>query len=500
MAGLSQRLRKLREGHILNPPNMRKTREKGATLLLLTLMLLFAVIPMVGLAIDGGMGYLAETRLSAAVDAAALAGARSLSIGLDLSSQTAAAQATVNAYMNANFPNGLYGVSNVAVTSSIQETAFKTRTVSVQATATFPLSFLAIIGKTTGQVAATGQASRRDVNIILTMDRSGSMYGTPCNTMKANAASFADKFTNGRDRLGLITFKASAHLDYASTLNFKTSSPTIDSVIGQIQCAGNTGSAQALWLAYQQILAINEPGALNLIVYFTDGQPNGIAAQFPLKLQTDTRYDPIQTSTLVAGVPPTSCTVKGNPATATLNGVLAQGAPDGATTGYTTGIMDTVGTAISDTSDPLINAPGCAFTQKGVVYVRHDIAFIPTQDLWGNSTVGYKTVDTFPAGDTYAGQMRVDTPTAVVYASTNAADDAGRRIRNDRAFLPIIYSIGLGGDGWVDHDFLKRVANDPTASSYDPTLPAGLYVYAPDAGQLSEAFNRIASEILRLAK
>ncbi len=477
-----------------------RSREKGATLLLVTLMLLFAVIPMVGLAIDSGMGYLTQTRLSSAVDAAALAGARSLSIGLDLASQTAAAQATVNQYLKANFPDGIYGTSNVVVQSSIQETAYKTRTVSVQATATFPLSFLAIIGKTTGQVNASGQASRRDVNIILTLDRSGSMAGTPCSTMKANAAAFADKFTNGRDRLGLITFKASAHVDFPSTVSFKSTSPNIGSTVAQIKCSGNTGSAQALWLAYQQILAINEPGALNLIVYFTDGQPNGIAAPFPLKLQTDTRYDPIQTSTLVSGVPPTTCKVTGNPATATLNGVLAQGAPDGATTGYTTGIMDTAGTNISSTVDPLIQAPGCAFSQKGVVYVRNDIAFIPPLDSWGNSTVGYKPVDTYPSGDAYAGQMRVDTPTAVVYASTNAADDAGRRIRNDRTFATVIYSIGLGGDGWIDHDFLKRIANDPTASSYDPTLPAGLYVYAPDASQLAGAFNRIASEILRLAK
>ena len=496
MDGSPDGVGQLLEGNLLkhaNPP-LAKKGEQGAALLLLVLMLLFVVLPMTGLAISSGMAYLARTRLSSAVDAAALAGARSLSIGSDLQSQTATADATVRAYLNANFPDGLYGTSNLTISSSIQQTAYKTRTVSVRATVAFPTLTLGLLSNTSSSIAAFGQASRRDVNIMLVLDRSGSMQGTPCQMMKADAQAFADRFTNGRDRLGLITFKASAHVDMAPTLYFKTATPSVDTTIGQVQCSGNTGSAQALWYAYQQIKAINEPGALNIIVYFTDGQPNGVAAQFPVKTLTDNRYDSKQTGNSVGNMPPSSCSASA------VSGILAQSAPDGATTGYTLGVMDPAGTDITSTADPLADAPGCKFSSKGSLYAREDIAFIPDTDLWGNSILGYKPLDVFPPGHAYAGRTRVDSPLTVVYASTNAADDAARRIRNDRAFSPIIYSIGLGGDGWVDHDFLKRVANDPQASSFDATKPAGLYVYAPNAGQLGSAFNRIASEILRLAK
>ena len=475
-----------------------KDRRSGAALVLLTLMLVLVVIPMVGFAVDGGLAYMMETRLSAAVDSAALAGARSLSVGLDISSQTASAQSTVSAYLNANFPPGLYGTTNFTSSSSIQETTYKTRTVTVNASVTYPMHFLQFLGIKTGQIAAAGQSSRRDVNLVLTMDRSGSMAGTPCSEMKLAAQSFASDFTNGRDRMALITFKASANLDYPPTLDFMTQSPSIVSVIGQINCAGNTGSAQALWMAYQQILAVNEPGALNLIVYYTDGQPNGLSASYPIKTLADVRYDAVQTSTLV-NTPASGC--KPN-STGTLSGILAQGAADGSTLGYTTGLFSNVGTSISDTSDPMIAAPGCAFlgSYDNQAYVRRDIAYIPTTDSWGNSTVGYKPVDTYPAGNPYAGKMRVDEPIAVVYASTNAGDSAGQRIRSDKTFSPVIYCIGLGGDGWIDHDFLARIANTPTSSSYNPAQPSGLYVYSPDSSQLAAAFNSVASQILRLSQ
>ena len=463
-------------------------------------MLVLVVIPMVGFAVDGGLAYMMQTRLSAAVDSAALAGARSLSVGLTLASQTASAQATVTSYLNANFPLGIYGTTNFTSSSSIQETTTKTRTVSVTASVTYPMHFLEFLGIKTGSITASGEASRRDVNLVLTMDRSGSMQGTPCSEMILAAQSFAQKFTNGRDQMALITFKSSANLDYPPTLNFMTQNPSIVNVIGEINCAGGTGSAQALWMAYQQILAVNEPGALNLIVYYTDGEPDGVSAHFQVKSSADVRYDAWNTSTLV-NTPASSCQIaKSADGYSYLDGVLDQAAPDGATLGYTVGLDSNVGTSISVTGEPMINAPGCAFSAWGSGYVRLDIAYIPLVDSWGNSIVGYKPVDTYPSSNPYKGQMRVDEPIAVVNASTNAADSAAQRIRSDTTFSPTIYCIGLGGDGAIDGVFLKRVANDPSSSSYNPAQPTGLYVYSPDSSQLADAFNSVASQILRLAQ
>ena len=110
-----------------------------------------------------------------------------------------------------------------------------------------PLYFMRVLGLTTSTVAAQGRASRRDVNLVLVLDRSGSMQSAGvCGIMTNSAISFVDKFTEGRDRLALITFMRAAHLDYAPTLNFKTQNPTLDTTLGTLQCGGNTGSAHGL--------------------------------------------------------------------------------------------------------------------------------------------------------------------------------------------------------------------------------------------------------------
>jgi hypothetical protein len=65
----------------------------------------------------------------------------------------------------------------------------------------------------------------------------------------------------------------------------------------------------------------------------------------------------------------------------------------------------------------------------------------------------------------------------------------------------VVFSIGLGNAGaGIEQDFMRRVSNDPAASNYDSSRQTGLFVYAPQASDLTQAFNRIASEILRLAQ
>ena len=56
----------------------RRRNQRGVVTLLYTLMMLFIIIPMVGLAIDAGIIYTIKAKLQAAVDGASLAAARSL--------------------------------------------------------------------------------------------------------------------------------------------------------------------------------------------------------------------------------------------------------------------------------------------------------------------------------------------------------------------------------------------------------------------------------------
>ena len=79
----------------------REQRESGMAVILTAIMLLFT-LPAVGLAIDAGLLYVIRGRLTAACDAASLATARNLNVGLTLAAQTDAALARGNAFFLAS--------------------------------------------------------------------------------------------------------------------------------------------------------------------------------------------------------------------------------------------------------------------------------------------------------------------------------------------------------------------------------------------------------------
>ena len=478
----------------------RRRGRRGIAVITMSLLMAVVVLPLVGLAIDGSILYLVQAKLSAAVDAAALAAARSLSVGVDLSSQTASATATAQSFFSANFPTGYWNTTNLSMSTAVAQTAYKTRTVTMQASVSVPLTFMRLLGQPQSTVVAQGQTSRRDVVMILVIDRSSSIANAGvCATMTAAAQNFTNYFANGRDTIGLVTFMDGYNLTYAPTLNFKSNTPSLSTVIGGIQCYGDTGTAGALNQGYAQLKAVNLPGALNLIVFFTDGHPNGIAANFPVKTQVDTRYDYQNTGSSVS-TPASGCTT-----TTTIQGEIAQWSGEPApSTGVTEGLFAVTSSSATTTSEQVASGlSGCAMSSNQSK-MRRDVAYIPATDLYGNATTGYQSAVglTYPGGNPYAGQIRVDMPTAVVTASVNAADNQATTIRNDPNLIPVIYAIGLGGTSAepIDATFMERMSNDPRSPIYDSTKPAGQYFYSPTATDLGDVFQQVASEILRISQ
>lgn len=508
----------------------RKRRQRGVILIMLTLVLM-VILPMAGLAFDVGLLYLIRTKLSAALDAAVLAGARSLSRGMDLASQIESARATAQQYFRANFPEGLYGTTNLTFNATVQESGYRTRTVSGVASVTAPLYFLRLLGQDTATMSTRATASRRDVNLILVLDRSGSIeQGGATTAVKNSAISFVSKFAEGRDRVGLISFSGNYRIDYAPSMTFKTSSPSIMDRINNMVMSGNTNYHEALWRAYDHLRQINEPGALNVIVFFTDGRPTALSASFPVKTVTDQRYGDGQTG--CSGLTPSGCgrstctgtscvcyddclymmPPSGCTSSANKDGFMAV-LFSGGTPRYTAGVMrdDSTSTTMAEDTLSTSNCSGCAFAAGSGwsfrMRARRDIAYVPDTDRHGNSTWGYKAFSTpqhlFPSGHPYAGRIRPDRWEAVRHAAYNLADNIAARIRNDTALSPVIFSIALGGmppAEPIDDELLRRVANDRSSPIFDPTKPAGLYVYAPSPAELDQAFLRVASEILRLAE
>src|ERR1700676_1601041 len=171
-----------------------KSDQRGVAMIMLTVMMTTVLVPLVGLAVDGGILFMTKAKLQLAVDAAALAGGRSLSVGLDLASQTVSCTNTVQSYFAANFPTGWFWSSNPNVAVNIAQTPFKTRTVTVTAAVTSPLYFLRVLVLNNATVGAGGAVSRRDVNLMLVLDRSESMQvANVCPTVAANAVAFVDK-------------------------------------------------------------------------------------------------------------------------------------------------------------------------------------------------------------------------------------------------------------------------------------------------------------------
>ncbi len=470
---------------------------RGVALILTTLTLL-VFGPMVGLAVDVGILYLLKSRLSQAVDAACLAGARSLARGQSLESQASNAIAVAEKFFRVNFPDGYWATTNADYEVTVTEPELRLRRVEMVATVDAPLYFLRLLGHETARLRVTAAAQRRDVNVMMVLDQSGSMQTAgACGALRSSATAFVDRFSNGRDRLGMVTFNGATRLAYPLNLNFKDS-PSIYTTINAITCSGWTNTSQALWEGYQQLVTLNEPGALNVILFFTDGRPTALAADYPVKTLEDTRYGDgvggLSTGTQYT-FPPSPCAD-----TSPKRGFIAAG--DFNNTGYTYGLLNH--TLITSTQlIPSAQRVGCQMTSLGQNAVRRDIAYIPDTDIYGNSTVNqsYKPGVFFPAGHPYAGRIRPDVPRALRHAAYNAADNAAWRIRSDESLNPIIYVIGLGGTGGAetfDSELMTRIANDGDPR-LQPDRPRGLYIYAPTTQELTNAFLRIASEILRLA-
>ena len=489
--------------------------------LMLTVAMMGLILPVVGLAIDAGIMYFVKASVSAAVDGSVLAAARSLQVGLTLDAQTASAVGTAQAYFAANFPPGYMFTSSPSVSVAVAESGYKVRTVTVTASVRAPTYFMRILGIAALTTSASGQASRRDVNLMIVADRSGSMNNNnACAVLRGAAAQFIGNFANGRDRIGLIEFGGTTNLDYPPNVNFASSRPSLQDAIGNLVCQGSTNTSTAIWEAYQQLQAINEPGALNLILLFTDGRPTAMTAALPVKMLDDTRWDWSNNSAAV-DTPPSSCRDAAGRSwpdplwqPGTITGSIATYTSYWAVQGSTWGINNYHAASQGNSMELTVSgAPGavvqgCSFNgpfdtgaSPGQFNMRRDVAYIPDQDLYGNSTRGYQPVDTFPGGP-YAGRIRPDEPATLRYAAYNAADAAATTIRNDTVLTPVFYVIGLGGNDaeGIDNEFLQRIANVPASAIYDASKQQGLYIYSPTTQQLGDAFAAVAGEVLRVSQ
>lgn len=382
---------------------------------MLTAFSMLMLVPIVGLAIDGGLAYIVMSRLSAAADSAALAAAR----GLNGSSTIAAAQAQATTlattFFNGNFPSGYLNTDTTAANRTVNAVftlgtgsgtggnGVPNGVLQVQVTTSVKAAtyFMKWLGYSSLPVTATGTATRRLLVMTLVLDKSASMGTrtttvgsttvgigtTSCDAMVYSAIQFLNSFSP-YDYVGILPFDYTAYATYAPTTNYQSSSGAAQQ-IANINCGNNTNTTAALELAYRQIKAINLPLANNVIVLFTDGVPNGVNATFPVRNKADVRLTSACSGNDSRGYPnecnTPACTAVTN---ATVTGVITQTANFSVSSGSLDGPFKMFNTDSTPTVPSSITSGTSSCASSGTDFVQKTLAYIPSTDYFGNSTSG----------------------------------------------------------------------------------------------------------------
>lgn len=117
-------------------------------------------------------------------------------------------------------------------------------------------------------------------DIMLVLDRSGSMGGAPLASLKAAANAFVDKIDEATDgaldgtiangsRVGMVSFASTATLDRPLTTN----AGDVKSGINLLSASGFTAIGDGINLAQSQLAGSN-PDSTKIMVVFTDGENN----------------------------------------------------------------------------------------------------------------------------------------------------------------------------------------------------------------------------------
>lgn len=436
-------------------------RERGAVLIMVALAML-VLLALVGLVVDGGLAYLVKARLNAAVDSAALAGARAIPEGTTKDQQIAAARAAAADFFAANIPDN-YLLSSPKLLST--EVSFDTGrvTIDVRAEAPMKVSFMRVLGYTSLTPVAYAQTIRKDLDMAFVVDTSGSLYDNRA-AVKASAKTFLNKFNVTQDRVSLVHFAYGAEVDNpidASKRGFDRGSMLNN--IDKYVFDGTTASVEGIWQARNQLNTVPQlsRSSLRVIVFFSDGEPTALSALLPFKTATD-------------------CTKPG--------------------------VFDINSNGLYDLNrSAAVALSGCDLERRGSV--SSTISRLPD---WYNA---HDTLREFPIVTNSPRVVTSDLSTATIIkrnfdrAARNLPEAVAAKARDEGIY---VFTLGMGAslktrsgvDNEVGENVLKCMANvaDGPSRCYNPDKPVGMYCYAATEADLTPCFSRLASAILRISK
>jgi Flp pilus assembly protein TadG len=414
----------------------------------------------VALSIDVVYAFMVKAALVTAVDAAALAGARAIPYG-----QQAVTDA-VHRTFDANLPANrlVVGQPTYAPNPPVITVESGTRSISLTGTARSPTFFLRLFGYTNGwEVKAIAKGGRRDINVMLVLDRSTSLVDHFDDVQNASTF-FVNQFDDTRDNVGLVSFGTNSRVERTPQTGFKAPLGTMIHNMRVISTT-YTNLALGLYLGYNELRTLNGTLAQNVIVFFTDGLPTTMPGQFDVEVSTT--HSPRCASTPQDGVFIASGGVTGI-------WRLQPTAPLGSWT-------SPEHTIISDCTGLQSNGSNGTNLLTGGFRNIWTPPFGPSTPISVYSAVNPSVT------------LNGITESNITAIGGNLFVNVAEKARLDPLKIRILV-IGLGNG--VNTNVLKRVAN---VSPYTVSgQEVGLYVYAPDSTGLMNAFRQVASSIAHL--
>jgi Flp pilus assembly protein TadG len=162
--------------------------------------------------VDISRAYIVETRLKAALDAAALA------VGTASGLTNQQVQQIAQAYFDANYPEEVLGVPGTVIVSDSQTT------VDISVKAQLPTVIMGLVGINSLEVGATSQVKRhgKKLEIVLVLDNTGSMnQGGRMTVLKQAAKDLIDTVaaaavTPGDVRIAIVPFTTDVNVGVAN--------------------------------------------------------------------------------------------------------------------------------------------------------------------------------------------------------------------------------------------------------------------------------------------
>ena len=446
-------------------------RQRGAVAIMVAVSML-VLLAVVGLAIDAGLAYLVKARLNAAVDSAALAGARAVTTGSNQAEQTASAQAAAADFFAANIPSNYLLSAPKILTTNV---TFKggQAIIDVKADAPMPVSIMQVMGFSTLTPAAAAQTIRNDLDMALVIDTSGSLKDSAA-TVRKSSTSFLSKFNVTQDRVALINFASGVETDSPIKISTRGFDRTLmNNKIANYAFTGGTSSFEGIWKAREQLnsVPLANRSTMRVIVFFSDGAPTSFGSFLTFNTPSD-------------------CTRAGSVDRVLENGGLGE----------------------LDSGELKFVSEGCK-TWRYATVNKKTVA-VPAVRLlpaWYNARA--ESVREFPVVTNTPRVVTADISTAELFernilrASRNLAESVSEKTRTEGVY---IFTLGFGAalkeaaasDPDTGEMILKCMANtiDAPKRCQKPAQPVGMYCYAATDADLTPCFSRLASAILRITE